>query len=54
MAEKTTYISVEEVERLRKADRELAMLRAHGVDNWDGYSEAMAELYPEDPDDLPF
>ncbi len=29
----------------------LNILEAHGVDNWEGYSEAQAEHYPDDEDE---
>ena len=37
-------ISEEEYERLVSADRKLGALEEMGVDNWEGYSEAMALL----------
>ena len=29
----------------------LSVLEAHGVDNWEGYSEAQAEYYSDDEDE---
>ena len=29
----------------------LNILESHGVDNWDGYSEAQAEYYSDDEDE---
>ena len=29
----------------------LSILESHGVDNWDGYSEAQAEYYSDDEDE---
>lgn len=37
-------ISQEEFDRLSKADATLSALEAAGVDNWEGYSEAMQSL----------
>lgn len=44
----TITISQEEFDRLVEASNKLQALINHGVDNWGGYSDAMAELYDED------
>jgi hypothetical protein len=38
----------QELQDLRSRVAELDMLEAHGVDNWEGYSDAMRELHHED------
>lgn len=43
-APKTVTITVDEYNRLLSAQAELDALKAHGVDNWSGYDEAMAEV----------
>lgn len=39
MVEADTY------NRLLQTEEKLSLLEAHGVDNWQGYSEAMCEFY---------
>ena len=41
-------ISTEEYKKLKKDQMFLECLQAHGVDNWDGYSDAQEEAYPDD------
>ena len=41
-------VPVAEYERLKEVDRKLTLLEAHGVDNWEGYSYAVAELHEDD------
>jgi len=40
----TVTISKEEYEGLLKDSETLNALRNHGVDNWDGYDDAISEL----------
>jgi len=47
----TITLSVKLWEEYRKAYFELQALEAHGVDNWEGYGEAMATIYDEDEED---
>jgi hypothetical protein len=49
--EKTVTISKEEYESLLEDSQFLAALRAAGVDNWDGYSEAFEYLDEEAEED---
>lgn len=35
----------------REAYLKLQVLEAHGVDNWEGYDEAMSELFDAEEDD---
>lgn len=42
---KTVTITVSEYRALLQAQAELDALKAHGVDNWTGYDEAMTEVY---------
>jgi hypothetical protein len=44
----TITITKKEYDELKEAYEEMNMLRSHGVDNWDGYGEAMHELYNDD------
>ena len=44
-------ISEEYFNELLDSDRKLNALENWGVDNWGGYSEAMAEYYGEEDDD---
>jgi hypothetical protein len=37
-------VTLKEYERLKERDEELAALEAFGVDNWEGYGEAMRSL----------
>lgn len=49
--EETITISLKHHDILFKAFKELKILEAYGVDNWEGYGEAMAELYGEENED---
>lgn len=53
MAENEDYIRIKVTtyEKLLKARKELRALEVHGVDNWEGYGEAMAELYGDEEDE---
>ena len=42
--EETVIISKRDFDKLNRDSRELAALEAWGVDNWEGYSEAMRSL----------
>jgi len=44
MSNETVTISKEEYDRLLKAEETLTALESHGVDNWDGYSDAMEDV----------
>ncbi|MFD2704672.1 hypothetical protein [Salibacterium lacus] len=46
----TVVITEEEYEMLREDGEFLACLEAAGVDNWDGYGEAIA-MYREEEDE---
>lgn len=35
----------------REAYLKLQVLEAHGVDNWEGYDEAMSELFDDEEDE---
>lgn len=48
--EKTITITVRRYKDLLRAEALLAYLRAVGVDNWEGYSEAIRMLEEEDSD----
>jgi len=48
MEESLVGIDKQKLESLIKAQRKLAALEACGVDNWEGYSDAMELL--DDPD----
>jgi hypothetical protein len=37
-------VPVAEYRRLKERDEELSALEAYGVDNWDGYGEALRSL----------
>jgi hypothetical protein len=37
-------IPIEEYKRLLRAKLKLKYLQAHGVDNWEGYSEAIQDM----------
>lgn len=41
----------ENYQRLVKAEKLLLALRECGVDNWEGYSEAVKLAFPEEEDD---
>ena len=45
MSESTITISVDEYLKLKERSSILAMLAAYGVDNWQGYDEAMRQYY---------
>jgi len=51
MTEETVTISKSWYEFLLYRDRVLAALDEFGVDNWEGYSDAMATLDEEDDGD---
>jgi hypothetical protein len=40
----TISITYDRLDELYKAERKLQYLEAHGVDNWEGYSDVMEEL----------
>lgn len=44
MTEETVTISKKEYQRLLRSDAKLEYLEAFGVDNWNGYSDAMQDL----------
>jgi len=44
----TVTITVDEYERLLEDSRILLALQGAGVDNWEGYDYAMAELWDDD------
>lgn len=41
-------ISVRRLQELEDAEARLAALEVHGVDNWEGYDEAIQSLEDED------
>ncbi len=43
-------IELDEYEQLLEDQQILAYLRARGVDNWEGYCDAMNDYYGEDTD----
>lgn len=43
----TWTLSQAEYQELKQRDRELTALEAFGVDNWDGYDEAVQSLEDE-------
>lgn len=46
MSDKRTYeISTEEYESLLEDSVQLRLLEEHGVDNWEGYDDAMAKYW---------
>jgi hypothetical protein len=45
--EETVTISVEEYDRLLECEYKLIALEGAGVDNWEGYDDAMATLSEE-------
>lgn len=45
MSEKLIEISVKEYEELLDDSIKLEYLESYGVDNWQGYDEAMREFY---------
>ena len=47
MEPKTVTITVEEYKGLLESQSLLDALEEHGVDNWSGYSDAVAEFYGE-------
>lgn len=47
----TITITVGEYEVLLEASENLAALEAAGVDNWEGYGDAMASFYDDDDND---
>jgi hypothetical protein len=51
MAVKQVTISQKKLDQLELAQRKLDALERWGVDNWDGYSYAMQEVYGEHGDD---
>lgn len=46
--EEMISISRERYEELSKAEKKLNMLECYGVDNWEGYGEAMEALSEEE------
>jgi len=50
--EKTITITIKEYKRLLKRDKELMLLEAGGVDNWEFYSDALHPDWPEDAKSL--
>lgn len=48
----TVTIATEEYEELLDASDKLAALQDAGVDNWEGYAEAMAIFYEDEDDDF--
>lgn len=46
----TVTITLEEYNRLRKAERFLDALETVGVDNWQGYADA-CEIYRNEPEE---
>lgn len=51
MSKLQVSISEEEYNKLKEDSRMLTALQIAGVDNWDGYSEAMRIFYDEVEDD---
>lgn len=47
MEPKTVTITMEEYKDLLESQALLDALEAYGVDNWSGYSDAVAEFYGE-------
>ena len=45
--EEMISISKQRYEELLKSEKELNMLESYGVDNWEGYEEAMEALSEE-------
>jgi len=50
MSAEEVTISKREYETLKLAQRKLEALRAAGVDNWEGYSEAIRLVHQEEDD----
>lgn len=50
-APKQVVISLQEFEKLKEDQEFLQALQAAGVDNWEGYDEALMETLREDDDD---
>lgn len=48
MSNETITISKKEYEELLSAKQKLIALESAGVDNWQGYGEAMQEFYEEE------
>lgn len=48
MAEETVTISRKRLDELEETEREMTELQAQGVDNWEGYGEAMRRAHGED------
>jgi hypothetical protein len=48
---KTVTISAKEYATLLADSKKLGYLEAYGVDNWEGYGEAMTELYDGEDED---
>lgn len=48
---KTVTVSEELYLAYRESHLQLMALEAHGVDNWEGYSYAMAEFFDGEEDD---
>lgn len=46
--EDVVLITRAELDALKESDRELSALHAWGVDNWEGYEDAMAEKDPDE------
>ena len=49
--DKEITIPIERYESLLRSEKFLNALESAGVDNWDYYSEAYREAYPEDDDE---
>ena len=50
MIEKVT-ISKAEYDRLCRSEDKLSALEAYGVDNWEGYAEALGSIYGDEEED---
>jgi hypothetical protein len=48
VAEETVTISRKRLDELEEAEREMTELRIQGVDNWDGFGEAMRRAHEGD------
>ena len=48
MLQETVQITMKELKRYQERDRKLSALENAGVDNWDWYDDAMADLEDEE------
>lgn len=47
----TVILTRQEYDALVRASQKLTALEGAGVDNWEGYDDAMRDFYAEDEDD---